>query len=196
MCNEKLMKICQIYFTVQQLRSRKLGNFFNPRNTRRFSVLGNEYRVLVSEYRDTEKWAFRVPFLKNCVASPKFFFDVLSGWGGQVHPQKYQKIVGEASFPFLGPGKNLSLEAKFLFFCPWGACLGPQDMDQKFQKWVSDTSTGQKQHLFIHITSKNHVLVPTDTPQLKLKSGPYLKKPRFIRKFSPNFGPLGNAPKI
>jgi len=29
--------------------------------------------------------------------------------------------------------------------------------------------------------------------RVKLKSGPYLKKPRFIRKFSPNFGPPGNA---
>ena len=36
-------------------------------------------------------------------------------------------------------------------------------MDQKFQ------------NIFTHITSKNHVLVPSDTPQLKLKIGPYLK---------------------
>ena len=52
-----------------------------------------------------------------------------------------------------------------------GAMFGAQDMDQKIQKWVSDTSTGQKQHIFIPITSKNHVLVSSDTSQLQLKSG-------------------------
>ena len=72
-----------------------------------------------------EKWAFLGVIFKKILGPPQFFFDVLSGWGGQVHPQKYQKIVGEASFPFLGPGKNLSLEAKFLYFCPWGACGNP-----------------------------------------------------------------------
>ena len=56
-------------------------------------------------------------------------------------------------------------------------------MDQNFQKCVSDTSTGQKQHLFMHTSCKNQVLVPSGTPQLMLKSGPYQKIPRFIRKF-------------
>ena len=71
---------------------------------------------------------------KKSGTDPKLFFDVLSGWGGQVHPQKYQKIVGEASFPFLGPGKNLSLEAKFLFFCPWGGMFGAPGQGPKISK--------------------------------------------------------------
>jgi len=54
-----------------------------------------------------------VPFLKNCGASPKSFFDVLSGWGGQVHAQKYWKIVGSAPIPFPASEKISSLEAKF-----------------------------------------------------------------------------------
>ena len=56
-------------------------------------------------------------------------------------------------------------------------------MDQKIQKCVSDTSIGQKQHIFTHITSKNHVLGLSNTPQLKLKTGPMPEKPGFIRKF-------------
>ena len=48
----------------------------------------------------------------------------------------------EASFPFRGPEKHTSLESKYRHFCPWGPCLGPQDMDQKFQKRVSDTFIG------------------------------------------------------
>ena len=59
-------------------------------------------------------------------------------------------------------------------------------MDQNFQKCVSDTSTGQKQHLFMHTSCKNQVLVPSGTPQLMLKSGPYQKIPRFMRKFKEN----------
>jgi len=53
-----------------------------------------------------------VPFLKNSGGPTKFFFDVLMVWGGQVHPKKPWKIVGEASFTYPGPGKNPSLEAK------------------------------------------------------------------------------------
>jgi len=69
-------------------------------------------------------------------------------------------------------------------------------MDQKIQKCVSDTSTGQKQHIFTHITSKNHVLVPYDTSQLKLKSGPNQVLLGKMLLFQPIFGPLGNEPKI
>ena len=96
-------------------------------------------------------------------------------WGAKVHPKLPRKIIGEAYFPVLAPGKNISLKPKNQVFLPWEPCLGPQNMDQEFQKWVSDTSTGQKQHIFTHIISKNYVLVPSDTSQFKLKTGPYLK---------------------
>jgi len=45
-------------------------------------------------------------FLKNSGTDPKLFFDVLSGWGGQVQPQKWWKIVGTAPFPSPRPGKS------------------------------------------------------------------------------------------
>ena len=70
-----------------------------------------------------------------------------------------------------------------MYFCYRKPSLRPWDMDQNFQKCVSDTSTGQKQHLFMHTSCKNQVLVPSGTPQQMLKSGPYQKIPRFIRKF-------------
>ena len=69
-------------------------------------------------------------------------------------------------------------------------------MDQKFQKWVSDTSTGQKQHIFTHSTSKNHVLVPSGTPQLWLKTCPNQVLLGKMLLFQSIFGPLGNDQKI
>ena len=147
-------------------------NRLNPRNTRRFSVLGNEYRVLVSEYRDTEKWVLRA---KNSTEPQTETRALRVVWGAKVHPKLPRKIIGEAYFPVLASGKNISLKPKNQVFLPWELCLGAQNTDQKFQKWVSDTSTGQKQYIFTHITSKNHVLNPSDTPQLKLKTGPCLK---------------------
>jgi len=69
-------------------------------------------------------------------------------------------------------------------------------MVQKFKKRVSDTSTGQKQHIFTHITSKNHVLVLSGTPQLWLKTCPKKVLLGKMLLFQPIFGPLGNEPKI
>ena len=168
----------------------------NPRNTRPKTVLENEYRVLVSEYRKPKNGRNGVPFPKNSVDPQTETRGLWVVWGAYVHPKKPWKIIGEPSLSFLGPGKNLSLEAKWVFFCPWVPCLGPQNMDQKIQKWVSDTSTGQKQHIFIPITSKNHVLVSSDTSQLQLKSGPNQVLLGKMLLFQPIFGPLGNEPKI
>jgi len=66
-----------------------------------------------------------MPFGKNCSNPPKKNFDVLVVWGGQVHPKQPWKYVGDHSLPFPGPGKNVSLEAKFRCFLPWRAYLGP-----------------------------------------------------------------------
>ena len=100
-----------------------------------------------------------------------------------MHPKIPTKIVGESYFPLSGPGKNFNLKVKIMYFCYRKPSLRPWDMDQNFQKCVSDTSTGQKQHIFMYTSCKNQVLVPSGTPQLMLKSGPYQKIPRFIRKF-------------
>ena len=81
----------------------------NPRNTRPFASLGNENRSLVSETRDTEKWALRE---KNSVDPQTETRALGVVWGAKVHPKLPRKIIGEASFPVLGPGKNLSLEPK------------------------------------------------------------------------------------
>ena len=111
--------------------------YLNPRNTRRFWV--SESRLGVSDPRlaTPKNGHFGVPFLKNSGASPNFFFDVLSGWGGQVHPQKWWEIVGEASFPFPDPEKNPSLEAKFQkfegFFSLGGHVWGPRTLTKNFK---------------------------------------------------------------
>jgi len=84
----------------------------NPRNTSAIWV--SESRLGVSDPRlaTPKNGGFRVPFLKNSTASPDFFFDVLSGWGSQVHPQKYWKIVGIAPIPSPARGKIFSLGPK------------------------------------------------------------------------------------
>ena len=61
---------------------------FNPRNTRPFASLRNENRSLVSETRDTEKWALRVPFLKNCFDLPNRNQGTSGGLGGLSTSQK------------------------------------------------------------------------------------------------------------
>ena len=55
-------------------RKSKQNRFLNPRNTSVETSLGNEYRILVSEYRETETRALRVPFSKNSDGPPIFFF--------------------------------------------------------------------------------------------------------------------------
>ena len=54
-------------------------------------------------------------------------------WGAKVHPKLTRKIIGEASFPVLGVGKNITLEPKNQVFKPLRAMFGYQDMDQKLQ---------------------------------------------------------------
>ena len=54
-------------------------------------------------------------------------------WGAKVHPKLTRKIIGEASFPVLGVGKNITLEPKNQVFKPLRARFGSQDMDQKLQ---------------------------------------------------------------
>ena len=69
-------------------------------------------------------------------------------------------------------------------------------MDQNFQKCVSDTSTGQKQHLFMHTSCKNQVLVPSVTPQLRVKKGPSQVLLAKVPFFQQILGPPESEPKI
>ena len=78
--------------------------------------LGNEVPNLVSKVQNAKNGHFRVPFLKNSGTDPKLFFDVLSGWGGQVQPQKWWKIVGTAPFPSPRPGNIKVWRAIFRIF--------------------------------------------------------------------------------
>ena len=65
-----------------------LGGPFNPRNTRPFSVLENEYRVLVSEYRKPKNGRNGVPFPKNSVDPQTETRGLWVVWGAEVHPKK------------------------------------------------------------------------------------------------------------
>jgi len=81
-------------------------------------VFESRKRGSESRFRDskTENGHFRVPFKKNSGTDPKLFFDVLSGWGGQVQPQKWWKIVGTAPFPSPRPGNIKVWRAIFRIF--------------------------------------------------------------------------------
>jgi len=81
-------------------------------------VFESRKRDSESRFRDskTEKWAFSGTILKNFGTDPKLFFDVLSGWGGQVQPQKWWKIVGTAPFPSPRPGNIKVWRAIFRIF--------------------------------------------------------------------------------
>ena len=69
-------------------------------------------------------------------------------------------------------------------------------MDQNFQKCVSDTSRGQKQHLFMHTSCKNQVLVPSGTHQQRLKKGQFHVLLAKVPFFQQILGPPGSEPKI
>ena len=52
-------------------------------------------------------------------------------WGAKVHPKLARKIIGEASFPVLGAGKNISLEPKNQVFNPLRAMFGAPGHEPK-----------------------------------------------------------------
>ena len=98
----------------------------------RFSVLGNEYRVLVSEYRDTETRAKQLPISRNSVVPQTETRALRVVWGAYVHPKKPRKIIGEASFS--RPWKICKSGSQIqFFFLPLGAMFGAPTWTKKFK---------------------------------------------------------------
>ena len=70
------------------MMGRSKGRSFEKLTLERPARFESRIRGSESRIRDSkpEKWGFLGPIFKNSGTDPKLFFDVLSGWGGQVQP--------------------------------------------------------------------------------------------------------------